>query len=300
MKLLLRSLIFTLIVSFSCASALAQAGGPATTTRDQTVIDQFIQEVLTLTAERSGEQAAKVELLTRAEKKAKDDLDKTIDSKKKADRALEAARLGVADTRPRKHGGAQSIDMADYDLYQRNVRLMTVEQSNVSEFGSQEREERARLEKAQREKELANQVMSEMQIGALQERNALKRSYDVWNANKTDQNFKELTALLTKMSTRVNNKSDVEFVSEDSQHKPTAGAQIKYETDVERKNNSQPIKGTPCTTVMPPTQPTCVNKDMPKVWYYMWAVRGESATSSKDNYVHVGGTKPTIKVVEDY
>jgi hypothetical protein len=300
MKLLLQSLTFIFIVSFSCAQALAQTQGPGTANRDQTVIDQFIREVLTLTAEKSGQQAAKVELLTRDEKKTEDDLDKTIDAKKKADRAFEVARLGVVDTRPRAHGGAQSIDMGDYDLYQKNVRLMTVEQSNVSKLGSQEQEERARLEKARLEKDVAKQVMNEMQVAEVQQRNALQKSYDAWSANKTDQNFKALTAQLTEMSTRVNNKSDVEFVSEDRQQNPTAGAQIKYETDLERKNNSQPIKGTPCTTVTPPTQPTCVNKDMPKGWYYMWAVRGESATSSKDNYVHVGGTNPTIKVIEDH
>src|SRR2546426_4489817 len=135
MKLLLRSLIFSSIILFLYVPPLAHGQTPGVVAQDEGVINQFIQEVLTITAERGGQQAAKVELLTREEKKAKDDLDKTIDAKKEADENLEAARLGVAATRPRTHGGAQSIDMGDYDAYQKNVRFMTISESRVSRLG---------------------------------------------------------------------------------------------------------------------------------------------------------------------
>src|SRR5439155_17477356 len=134
--------------------------------------------------------------------------------------------------RPRTHGGAQSIDIGDYDAYQKNVRFITISESRVSRLGTQEQEERTKLDKARQEKELAKEVLSRMEVAQVEQRNALEKAYSTWRVTKTDQNFKALTALLTVMSTTVKNKIDVEFVSEDSHQNPTAGAQIKYETDL--------------------------------------------------------------------
>jgi hypothetical protein len=125
-----------------------------------------------------------------------------------------------------------------------------------------------------------------------EQREKLEGFYRAWRKDKTEANFKAVTGQLTIMAAGANETSDVELVTQDQNKQPTRGALIYYESELDRKNKVRPIKSSSCAT-------GCVEKNMPKGWYYMWSVRGNNETSNKDRYLHIAGPTDRKEIIED-
>jgi hypothetical protein len=294
-------ILFIIMLTASCALVSGQPQSAATSVADHD-IDEFTREMLAAAAKENGQQAAKVELLNQREKEATDDWKRTTEEKAKANRDLKDAQTKVAATSIfiNQGGGEQSImGGGTYKRYERYVQLEAQALESVSQLNAQETTEKARLETVLSEKQAAKQELNQMESTRERQRNILKTLYDAWTQSKTDQNFKAVTSQLTQMAAPLRRTTTAEFISQDSASARTEGARINYETELDRKNNIQPVKATACTTVKPPTSPTCVKEDMPKGWYYIWAVRDQGATSDKNFYTRVTGDKSSITVVEN-
>jgi hypothetical protein len=289
--------VLTLMIALACWCSVinAQAQTSETNQRDREV-DEFTQEILAASATLAGQQQAKVELLTKREREAENDWEKTANAKEHAAGDLRSAQTMVASVGMTK-GGA--VDMSNYERYERYIAYEAKAREKVSQLNAQEQTEKANLDTMRFEKQGAIQELKRMETIREQQRSALEVLYDAWRKAKTEGNFKELTSQLTQMAALHNRTTDAEFVSEDTSSNKTEGARINYQTELERKNKL-PVKATGCTTVKPPATPSCVNKDMPKGWYYVWSVRDRGVTSDKDFYTHVAGEKSTITVVETH
>jgi len=301
-KTMTQVVLSTFLLAFLCAHVSAQTQAAQANAQNQAAVDQSIKEIQITVARIREEEAARVRLLAETEKQAMDELSKITVVKQKAEVDLGKARADVAIARSHiKHGGAQSIDPDDFDVYERSVGMKAAAELEVSRYTTQAANAQAKLEISRRARELAEQEMSQMEITRAQQQNRLDSLYRAWRDSKTDENFKALTGNLTVMAETYAIITDVEVVSEDANKNQTDGARINYESWLDRQHNLQPIKATPCTTVKPPATPTCIIVNMPKGWYYIWAVRENGRiTSDKNFFTHVDGMTPQITVREDH
>ena len=300
MKMSSRLVVFTFATFLMCAPVIGQTSAAATGVQDQDGIAEFTSEILTALAKAKGQQIAKVDLLTKEEKEIEDDLKKVTEDKEKAERSLMGARLAIRISQQLPHGGgAKAAGIDDYERYEKAIRREAEAEERLSQLGPQEEADRAKLETVRSAKAAAKQELSQMETAGEQQRDKLKKLYDAWRENNDEANFKALTGQLTLMSAGMNQTTNAEFMSQDSASNKTDGARINYETELDRKNNVEPVKATPCTTVKPPESPTCILESMPKGWYYIWSVRQNGiATSDKNFYTRVAGPRITITVTE--
>jgi hypothetical protein len=199
-----------------------------------------------------------------------------------------------------KQGGAQSKDPDAFEVYERSVGVKAAAELEVSQYTTQAANAQAKLEISRRTRELAEQETRQMEMTQEQQQNKLDSFYRAWRDSKTDENFKALTGNLTVLAATYAITTDVEVVTEDANKNQTDGARINYESWLDRLHNLQPIKATTCTTFKPPATHACIIMNMPKGWYYIWAVREKSRiTSDKSFYTHVDSRTPQVTVQED-
>lgn len=283
---------FTLSLLLLCPCAYARQGAPQSD-QDQIAITQFADELLTNIAKTSGEQDSQVKRLAAAREESEKDLKRIIAARVKAlgesARAEQYAMLMRA--RIKSHGGAQSIDTDAYEDYERSVHAAAAARANLTALTKQEEETRRKLEAAQSAEERARRERDEKNAAREAQREGLAKLLRAWQENKTDENFKALTAQLTVMAAAANETSDVDLATKDLNSNPTKGAVIKYESELDRKNKVTPVKSASCVT-------GCTENGMPKGWYYMWSERNQQATSDKNRYVHIRGPKDTVEISE--
>ncbi len=288
----LAQLFLALTLLLSCRYVNGQQAAPQGE-QDQAAVAQFSDELLTNIAKASGEQDAEVKRLTAAREEAEKDYKRIAAAKLKASgesaKAEQYAALMKAHLN--KHGGEQAIDTAAYEDYERGIQMAAAAKSSLTDLNIQEEAARKNLESAQRAEESAQKERDAKNALREEQRDKLAKLLHAWQEDKTDENFKALTGQLTAMAAAANETSDVDLVTEDSNKSPTPGALIKYESDLDRKNNVRPVKSASCAT-------GCTEKDMPKGWYYMWSERNQQATSDKNRYVHIRGPKDRVEIIE--
>lgn len=291
MKILIQSFFaLTILLLYPCAYA-QQAATPSN--QEQSVIEQFTQELLADIAASNGEQDAKVKLLSSAEKEAEKDWKRIAAAREKAARVSATADQYAVLMKARisRHNGAQSIDIDAYEDYEKSIQEAAAAKSSLKDLEKQEDAAKKTLEATQLKLESARKERDARAAESEKQRAELARLYAVWQENRTEDNFKTLTGQLTMMASAAGETSDVDLVTKKNNN-PNPGALIKYESELDRKNNVQPIKSANCAT-------GCTEKDMPKGWYYMWSERDQKETSDKNRYVHIKGPKDSVEIIEN-
>lgn len=261
--------------------------------QEQAAIAQFADELLTNIARASGEQDAQVKRLAAAREETEKDLKRIIAAREKASGESSRAEqyAAVMKSRIRSHGGAQSIYVDAYEDYERSVQAAAAARAILTELTKQEEVTRKNLEAARSAEERARRERDAKNATREAQREELGRLLRAWHENRTEENFKALTGHLTTMAAGANETSDVDLATKDSNNNPTQGAVIKYESELDRKNKAVPVKSANCVT-------GCIEKGMPKGWYYMWSERNQQATSDTNRYVHIRGPKDTVEISE--
>jgi len=301
LKVLAQFFIFVFMFALMSISLFAQQPVAAPNPQDEDKIEELTQEILTAAAKTRGQQEATVELLAKTEKEAADDLKKTTEAKEKASRDFVSAKQKVefANAVIKLGGGEKAImSMGGYEKYEKLIRHEAEAGEKVSQLETQERSEREKLQTVQGEMNAAKQELTQMEAAQGQQRLTLVKFYGEYRNNKSDVNFKALTSTLTQMAAPLSPPVATEFISQDASSNQTEGARIHFETELDRKNNVQPIKATACTTVKPPNSPNC-KEQLPKGWHYIWTVRNGVVTSDKNFYPHIPSAQKTITVVEN-
>lgn len=292
-----------IVSSFLCMIATGQTQQAKPSTPETPAIDAFIQELLTASAEANGQQAAKVQVLTSAERNAKQELEKISEAKTKAQREVNSSRreMEIAKVAANVTNSACetcAVQLKIYEKYEGRVEAFEVATATLTDLEGKEELARDKLAKIQSDKQEARSLLTEMETRQQQDSAQLRSLYNAWKANQTEQAYVSLTGHLTQMSAQYNNKYDVTFVTQGIDNQWTAGARINYETALQRKNNTTPTAATNCTTQLPAAPPACVKAGMPKGWYYIWSVREGRATSSKEYYTEIGAAT-TVTIKED-
>jgi hypothetical protein len=279
-------------ISLLCMCAFAPQG-IMLRSQDQADIDRFIQELLAKLAAASGEQDAKLKLLIVAEKDAENYSRRITATKQKAAQDSEDADQTATNMEAsiNKRGGALAMDTATYKDYERKIQKTVEAKSILTTLAEQEDRAKKTFEASHRALEGARQEHFAQEAIREEQREKLAKLYRVWQENKGEETFKALTGQLTAMAVAANETSDVELVTQGPNKQPTIGALIYYESELDRKNKIQPIKSSSCAT-------GCVEKNMPKGWYYMWAMRGNRETSEKTRYFHIKGPTDRAEIIE--